>query len=159
MPKGVHSLLESQTRGAERFSCGFVLSITIWGIIIRITIMHRNNTNNRSPQPEQQITKGITLMDPKIPLVKWKNGPHSLVNYVRRMLKPVVLRCAHNDPQFGLDDYIANQQVKSVLCMPILLKNTLKVYLLFHGRLKIWRSNFIVGGDVLGEQLVWQSLQ
>lgn len=70
-------------------------------------------------------------MQPKIELSKWKNGPQSIVYYVKRMLKSVVLKCAHDDPQFGLDDYIADKQVKSVLCLPILLKNTLKVNIIW----------------------------
>lgn len=73
------------------------------------------------------LEKGISLLQPRIPLSKWKNGPHTVVNYVCRTLAPVVLKCAHRDAQFGQDEYIATQQVKSVLCMPILLKNTLKV--------------------------------
>jgi hypothetical protein len=74
------------------------------------------------------MLNGITLLQPRIPLAEWKNGPLTIVNYVRRTLLPIVLKCASEDVQFGADDYIVKQNAKSVVCMPILLKNTLKVF-------------------------------
>lgn len=72
-------------------------------------------------------TRGISLLQPRIPLAQWKNGPKSIVHYVCRMLQPVVLNCAHDNNQFWTDEYIAANRVKSVICMPILLKKSLKV--------------------------------
>lgn len=104
----------------------------------------------------------ITLQDPKTPLPNWKNGPVSVVHFVRRTLQPVVLTCAHSHPQFGndvfiysffnfilffkneklrfindfLQQYIFNNQSKSVLCVPILLKKQLKVKLIIYNVVK-----------------------
>ena len=47
-----------------------------------------------------------------------------------RTRKSVVLHCAHEDAQFGSDKYISEKEVKSVICMPIILNNVLKVSLL-----------------------------
>ena len=51
-----------------------------------------------------------------------------MINYVRRTLQPVVLKSASNDAQFGDDEYIVANKARSVVCMPILLKNSLKVF-------------------------------
>ena len=42
----------------------------------------------------------------------------------------MVLDCAYEDAQFGSDKYISEKEVKSVICMPIILNNALKVSLL-----------------------------
>ena len=54
-----------------------------------------------------------------------------MINYVRRTLQPVVLKSASSDAQFGDDEYIVTNKARSVVCMPILLKNSLKVFNLF----------------------------
>lgn len=45
---------------------------------------------------------------------------NAIVNYVIRILKPVVLNDATNEGNFITDAYIKKQQPKSVLCMPLL---------------------------------------
>jgi predicted ATPase/signal transduction histidine kinase/tRNA A-37 threonylcarbamoyl transferase component Bud32 len=45
--------------------------------------------------------------------------PHSLINTVKRNLKPVVITDARNHPYFVNDNFIVEQQAKSVLCIPI----------------------------------------
>jgi hypothetical protein len=73
------------------------------------------------------LLNGISLLQPRIPLGEWKNGPHTIINYVRRTFLPVVLKCASEDAQFGADEYIVEKNAKSIICMPILLKNIIKV--------------------------------
>ena len=94
------------------------------------------NIDNRSPPKQNsgeasddknELLNCTTLLQPRLPLAEWKNGPLTIINYVRRTLQPVVLNCASDDAQFGTDEYIVAKKAKSVVCMPILLKNVLKV--------------------------------
>ena len=80
---------------------------------------------------ESPLMNCITLLQPRVALAEWKNGPLTVINYVRRTLQPIVLQCASEDLQFGEDEYIVSKKAKSVVCMPILLKNTLKVFNLY----------------------------
>lgn len=68
----------------------------------------------------------VTVFVNPCPIDEWQNGPQSVVNYVCRTVQPLLLACAFKDSRFGADAYISNIQVKSVLCMPIVLKNALK---------------------------------
>jgi hypothetical protein len=63
----------------------------------------------------------------RTPLEEWVNGPLSIVRFVRRITQPVILPCTYNDAQFGSDPYIMENNVTSIMCIPILLKNILKV--------------------------------
>ncbi|MEG4010124.1 AAA family ATPase, partial [Microcoleus sp. Pol11C1] len=57
---------------------------------------------------------------PSIPLELSQDVAISLVNTVKRSLKPLVLADARVNPQFAGDSYIEQHQPKSVLCSPIL---------------------------------------
>ncbi|MEG4503388.1 AAA family ATPase [Microcoleus sp. F6_B4] len=57
---------------------------------------------------------------PSIPLESSQDVAISLVNTVKRSLKPLVLADARVNPQFAGDSYIEQHQPKSVLCSPIL---------------------------------------
>ncbi len=46
--------------------------------------------------------------------------PATLINYVKRSLKTIVLDNATQNPDFIADSYLMEQQPKSLLCMPIL---------------------------------------
>ncbi len=56
---------------------------------------------------------GIVRDDQTMPI------PSSVVNYVRRTGKTVVLRDAALDETFGADPYIDSRQIRSLLCMPM----------------------------------------
>ncbi|MEG4392483.1 AAA family ATPase [Microcoleus sp. BROC3] len=56
---------------------------------------------------------------PSIPLESSQDVAISLVNTVKRSLKPLVLADARVNPQFAGDIYIEQHQPKSVLCSPI----------------------------------------
>ncbi|MEG4813720.1 AAA family ATPase [Microcoleus sp. K5-D4] len=57
---------------------------------------------------------------PSMPLQSSQDVAISLVNTVKRSLKPLVLVDARINPQFAGDRYIEQHQPKSVLCSPIL---------------------------------------
>ena len=57
---------------------------------------------------------------PSIPIESNHDVPISLVNTVKRTLKPLVLADARINPQFAGDSYIQKYQPKSILCSPIL---------------------------------------
>ncbi|MEG4345055.1 AAA family ATPase [Microcoleus sp. A003_D6] len=57
---------------------------------------------------------------PSIPLESSQDVAISLVNTVKRTLKPLVLADAGINSQFAADSYIQKHQPKSVLCSPIL---------------------------------------
>jgi len=62
---------------------------------------------------------------PFIPLESSPDVALSLVNTVKRTLKPLVLADARINSQFAADSYIQNHQPKSVLCSPILSQGQL----------------------------------
>ncbi|MDF0555158.1 trifunctional serine/threonine-protein kinase/ATP-binding protein/sensor histidine kinase [Kamptonema sp. UHCC 0994] len=57
---------------------------------------------------------------PSIPLESSRDIAISLVNNVKRTLKPLVLGDASINPQFAADSYIEKNQPKSIFCSPIL---------------------------------------
>ncbi|MFN6462235.1 MAG: AAA family ATPase [Nostoc sp. DedVER02] len=64
------------------------------------------------------IHEGVTLVS--VPLSSSQNIPIALVNYVKHSLKTVVLDDATAKNDFFTDQYLMQQQPKSVLCTPIL---------------------------------------
>jgi predicted ATPase/signal transduction histidine kinase/DNA-binding response OmpR family regulator len=55
----------------------------------------------------------------------WR-GAQMVLDYVKRSRKPIILGNAAEDPDFALDPYINQQQIKSLLCMPIIKQEELK---------------------------------
>ena len=64
------------------------------------------------------INEGVTLLS--VPLSTSEDIPITLVNFVKRSLKTVVLDNATAQTDFIADPYFMQQQPKSVLCTPIL---------------------------------------
>ncbi|MEH2459098.1 trifunctional serine/threonine-protein kinase/ATP-binding protein/sensor histidine kinase [Nostoc sp.] len=64
------------------------------------------------------INEGVTLVS--VPLSTSEGIPITLVNYVKRTLKTVVLDDATAQTDFIADSYFMQQKPKSVLCTPIL---------------------------------------
>ncbi len=54
-----------------------------------------------------------------VALVEFEQLPVSIVQYVERTGKPIVLEDAGKDPRFAVDPYIAEKLPRSVLCVPI----------------------------------------
>ncbi|WP_404454797.1 AAA family ATPase [Oceanobacillus kapialis] len=64
--------------------------------------------------------------EPPVPLKTGMEVPTTILNYVQRAGERVVLHDASKDGgYFGGDDFMAKQQVKSVLCLPILQQHRL----------------------------------
>jgi PAS domain S-box-containing protein len=83
--------------------------------------------------------------------------PASLVNYVRRTREKVILNDAASNPMFAMDDYVAAEQPKSLLCLPI-VRNTAVVGVLYLEN-KFVRGAFIPRRLPLVEFLAAISLQ
>ena len=64
------------------------------------------------------INEGVTLVS--VPLSTSEGIPVTLMNYVKRSLKTVVLNDATAQTDFIADSYFIQQQPKSVLCTPML---------------------------------------
>ncbi len=60
-----------------------------------------------------------------LPLEQTQAIPHTIIQYVRRTKKEIVLQDAKDDSLFANDPYLAAHKVKSVLCLPILRQNQL----------------------------------
>jgi predicted ATPase/serine phosphatase RsbU (regulator of sigma subunit)/tRNA A-37 threonylcarbamoyl transferase component Bud32 len=60
-----------------------------------------------------------------IPLQEFIDLPHSLIYYVERTKESVVLDKATRDERFQADEYIKKNQIKSILCSPILKQGEL----------------------------------
>ncbi|KAH3762169.1 AAA family ATPase [Pelomyxa schiedti] len=67
---------------------------------------------------ECKADKDIEVMK-EIPLNEWPDGSASIVRYVSRTKKCLVLPNASEDKRFNQDQYVTKQTVKSVLCLPI----------------------------------------
>ncbi|GAB4290110.1 MAG: hypothetical protein Fur0025_24810 [Oscillatoriaceae cyanobacterium] len=65
------------------------------------------------------IDKTPTIYLPLLTLDTSSNLPATVINYVRRTRTPLVLNHASNEGMFAEDPYIQSQQVKSLLCTPI----------------------------------------
>lgn len=55
-----------------------------------------------------------------VPVTESDDVPHSIVNYAARTKEDVVLHDAAHEGLFTKDEYVLNNQVKSILCLPII---------------------------------------
>jgi PAS domain S-box-containing protein len=83
--------------------------------------------------------------------------PISLVNYVRRTREKVILNDAATNPMFAMDDYVAAERPKSLLCLPIVRGTTVAGVLYLEN--KFVRGAFIPRRLPLVEFLAAISLQ
>lgn len=61
----------------------------------------------------------------KVPLEQESTLSKSIVNYVRRTLKSVILADARVDDRYASDEYILRRQSRSILCTPVLKQGKL----------------------------------
>jgi histidine kinase len=66
----------------------------------------------------------VTLSN--IPIAKYSDLPHSIINYVQSTCQTVMLEVASNENLFTKDAYIIENQPQSVLAYPIIYKNELQ---------------------------------
>jgi GAF domain-containing protein len=53
------------------------------------------------------------------------NSPRSILNYVLHSQKSVILADASTDMVFGSDPCIRSGRIKSILCLPLVVRNSL----------------------------------
>ncbi len=68
------------------------------------------------------------------PVAEAQNLSLSIFNHVVSSGEAVMLGRAHQDPQFGMDSYLCEHQVKSILCLPIHHKGNLDLALYLENR-------------------------
>jgi PAS domain S-box-containing protein len=83
--------------------------------------------------------------------------PGSLINYVKRTREKVILNDAAANPMFAMDEYVATERPKSLLCLPI-VRNTAVAGVLYLEN-KLVRGAFIPRRLPLVEFLAAISLQ
>ncbi|MEO1431989.1 MAG: AAA family ATPase [Cyanobacteria bacterium J06633_8] len=81
------------------------------------------------------INQGVEILN--IPYQDSKNIPITIINYVKRTLKKVLLDDATTKNDFIGDSYLIEKQPKSVLCMPILKRGKFIGLLYLENRLTI----------------------
>ncbi|BAY87230.1 multi-sensor signal transduction multi-kinase [Calothrix parasitica NIES-267] len=77
----------------------------------------------------------VTLLG--LPSANSEDIPNTVINYVKRSLKTVVLDNAVIQNDFIADEYLRKQQIKSLLCMPILDRSKLVGVLYLENKLTI----------------------
>jgi predicted ATPase/signal transduction histidine kinase/CheY-like chemotaxis protein/tRNA A-37 threonylcarbamoyl transferase component Bud32 len=83
-----------------------------------------NNNGVLSVEAEYTATGQINVLSATA-MQDWQ-GARSVVEYVKNTGQTITLNRAVEDKQFGFDNYIAQQQLKSLLCMPIMKQDELK---------------------------------
>ena len=96
-----------------------------------------NHKGQLSVEAECNTSGEITVLQ-AMPLAAWE-GAHSVVEYVKNTGQLVLLGCATEDRQFGVDPYIHKNQIKSLLCIAITLQDKLKGILYIENNL----ANFV----------------
>jgi len=86
-------------------------------------------------EAEGKNTNEVINILKSIPIEKSVSLPESIVKYVIRTKKAVVLDNAVEDKTYGKDDYIIKNNVKSVLCHPIISKNKISAILYLENNL------------------------
>ena len=74
---------------------------------------------------EAIATKDSGVIHLSIPYENCFDIPHKIINYVKRSLKTIVLDNLSVENDFATDEYLIQQQPKSLLCTPILKQNKL----------------------------------
>lgn len=70
-----------------------------------------------------------------VPAEGSKLVPDSVINYVKRTLEPVVLNDAAHEGMFTEDPYITENNIRSVLCVPLVRQNEFKGIVYLENRL------------------------
>ena len=74
---------------------------------------------------EKSINRADVAMLPPIPIETRQDLPITLIRYVERTQDDVVLNDARQEGPFTTDSYIATQDPKSILCIPLVNQGTL----------------------------------
>lgn len=127
--------------GAQR--CCLLLPVGDSMVIAAEGMADHQGINVRMPEPGQPPLQSFL--------------PGSLINYVRRTREKVIVNDAASNPMFSMDEYVAGERPKSLLCLPI-VRNTAVVGVLYLEN-KLIRGAFIPRRLPLVEFLAAISLQ
>ncbi|MET0071437.1 MAG: AAA family ATPase [Candidatus Thiodiazotropha sp.] len=97
------------------------------GLLIR-------KTNTGFMIQAQGTGKGVNTID-AVPVDESGEAAVSVINYVMRTHREVVLSNAHLDPTFSNDKYIAKHQIRSLMCLPIIYQGKLSALLYLENNL------------------------
>ncbi|MEZ2230938.1 AAA family ATPase [Microcoleus sp.] len=94
------------------------------------------------PHDRQWFVEAVATLDrpaqvQSIPLLNSLEVPHSLINSVKRSLRPIVIADALAHPTLATDVYIMQQQPKSLLCTPILQQGKLVAILYLENQVTV----------------------
>jgi len=109
-----------------------ILNIVIENTGADRAIIIEKNTRALEQDPfiiraETQITEQNTLFkEHRSLLSEFDTLPHNLLQVVIRDQKPITLSHAALDSKFKRDPYIKKHQIKSILCLPMLIENQLQ---------------------------------
>lgn len=86
------------------------------------------------------VAEGITGSDaiekfPFIPLAEAKIVPHSILNFCLRSEESVVVNDAFNEDRFSSDQFISENKIRSILCLPITYKGGISGLIYLENRL------------------------
>jgi two-component sensor histidine kinase len=88
-------------------------------------ILILENEENLFIRAQGWLEQEVKIQLESIPLKSAEFMPHSIINYVIRTKKSVVLENAEKDPTFQNDPYIRKNLSKSVLCIPFIKQREL----------------------------------
>lgn len=71
--------------------------------------------------------KQINLFPKGVSLDKYQELPATMIRYVKRSSQPLVFEDARQEKRYANDEYIKRTQPKSVVCLPIMRQNKIKV--------------------------------
>ncbi len=145
------SLTASQTRGSQSSSTSISSALDLESVLkasqilsseiqldkLLATLLHTVLENAGAdkgvllmPHGDQWFVEAVAIVDQPtmvktIELSSSQEVPHNLINNVKRSLQNAVIDNATLHPSLAADDYILQQQPKSLLCTPILQQSKL----------------------------------
>ena len=82
------------------------------------------NIDDRLLIQAEGTADGVSGILQRLPVEESGNVPLSVINYVARSEKKLVFDNLSKDPNYSSDDYIQKHQPKSVVCFPIIRKES-----------------------------------
>ncbi len=81
---------------------------------------------NDQPFIEASVDKNSNIEIPHIPLDQYNEASRKMINYVIQTKQPIIFDNAYEEGFFTDDPYVMANQVKSVLCLPIIKQDFVK---------------------------------
>jgi len=96
-----------------------------------------NNQGELSIEASASVDLEQVIVRESIPINSYDNLPINIINYVQRTLSDLVLIDAKIDERFADNNYITSDQLKSVLCTPIVKQGKLIAILYLENNLTV----------------------